>query len=158
MWHQIYGGDLHRLQRLTWLVEGTKENNRTMFQALKKCSCRLSGSSEKRAFERRNSTGLMSFYNEGLTLFGTNIGRHSFVTRHYRAYRAIRAACWGLGPSAIVYLISSGSVCLPLYSWSYPIIFACAKALTRSFSQFCCLFNSLGLVISLIFVFIFLIH
>ena len=42
-----------------------------MFQALKKCSCRLSGSSEKRAFERRNSTGLMSFYNEGLTLLGT---------------------------------------------------------------------------------------
>ena len=52
-------GDLHRLQRLTCLVERGKKrtNNRTMHPTPKKqCSCRLSGSSENIGFERCRST------------------------------------------------------------------------------------------------------
>ena len=53
-------GDLRRLQCLTWLVERTKERQRSNVPNPKKqCSCRLSGSSENRAFEGCRSTDLV---------------------------------------------------------------------------------------------------
>ena len=48
-------GDLLRLQRLTCLVERTKERT-------EQCSCRLSGSSENRAFKRCKSAEKNNWY------------------------------------------------------------------------------------------------
>ena len=54
-----YWGDLHHLQRLTWLVEKGQKNgqrNNAASRHEKQCRCRLSRSSENRAFEGCRAT------------------------------------------------------------------------------------------------------
>ena len=51
-------GDLHHLQRLTWLVKRTKERTteQCSYCPKKQCSCQLLGSSENRSFQRCRSS------------------------------------------------------------------------------------------------------